>query len=130
MGWSKKKRRVERSLFVLDRESRLADHARGASRSKDADILLDEALGQVEKASLVKDGDKSNAIDLLVSGQLPKDGAEREGFEAVFEEIPAAFTPEERDDWMKKLDNVVVSSDAFVRLNPHPIPTHAHTQTM
>ncbi|KAF4123403.1 phosphoribosylaminoimidazolecarboxamide formyltransferase / IMP cyclohydrolase [Geosmithia morbida] len=57
--------------------------------------------------------DKSNAIDLLVSGQLPKDGAERDGFEAVFEEVPAAFTPEERDDWMKKLDNVVVSSDAF-----------------
>lgn len=58
--------------------------------------------------------DKSNAIDLLVSGQLPKDGPEREAFEAVFEEVPAAFTAEERDAWMKQLKDVCVSSDAFV----------------
>lgn len=58
--------------------------------------------------------DKSNAIDLLVSGQLPKDGAEREGFEAIFEEVPAAFTDEEREAWMKQLTGVSVSSDAFV----------------
>ncbi|GKT98387.1 bifunctional purine biosynthesis protein ade17 [Fusarium langsethiae] len=57
--------------------------------------------------------DKSNAIDLLVSGQLPKDGPEREAFEGVFEEVPAAFTAEERDAWMKQLKNVCVSSDAF-----------------
>ncbi|EGX91385.1 bifunctional purine biosynthesis protein [Cordyceps militaris CM01] len=57
--------------------------------------------------------DKSNAIDLLVSGQLPKDGPEREAFEAVFEQVPAAFTQEERDAWMKKLTGVSVSSDAF-----------------
>ncbi|KAL6818652.1 bifunctional purine biosynthesis protein [Trichoderma sp. SZMC 28013] len=57
--------------------------------------------------------DKSNAIDLLVSGQLPKDGAEREAFEAVFEQIPPPFTPEEREAWMKQLSNVCVSSDAF-----------------
>ncbi|KAL7789419.1 bifunctional purine biosynthesis protein [Trichoderma ceciliae] len=57
--------------------------------------------------------DKSNAIDLLVSGQLPKDGAEKEAFEAVFEQVPAAFTPEEREAWMKQLKDVCVSSDAF-----------------
>ncbi|KAM3503733.1 hypothetical protein MY10362_004003 [Beauveria mimosiformis] len=57
--------------------------------------------------------DKSNAIDLLVSGQLPKGGAEREAFEAIFEEVPAAFTQEERDAWMKQLTGVSVSSDAF-----------------
>ncbi|KAF4336304.1 bifunctional purine biosynthesis ADE17 [Fusarium beomiforme] len=57
--------------------------------------------------------DKSNAIDLLVSGQLPKDGPEREAFEAVFEEVPAAFTAEEREAWMKQLKDVCVSSDAF-----------------
>ncbi|KAI1031434.1 hypothetical protein LB504_000989 [Fusarium proliferatum] len=57
--------------------------------------------------------DKSNAIDLLVSGQLPKDGPEREAFEGVFEEVPAAFTPEEREAWMKQLKDVCVSSDAF-----------------
>ncbi|CAH0016315.1 unnamed protein product [Clonostachys rhizophaga] len=60
-----------------------------------------------------KRADKSNAIDLLVSGQLPKDGIEREGFEAVFEEVPAAFTSEEREAWMKQLKDVAVSSDAF-----------------
>lgn len=57
--------------------------------------------------------DKSNAIDLLVSGQLPTSGSEREAFEAVFETVPAAFTPQERADWLAQLTDVVVSSDAF-----------------
>ncbi|KAM4059778.1 AICARFT/IMPCHase bienzyme [Hirsutella rhossiliensis] len=57
--------------------------------------------------------DKSNAIDLLVSGQLPQDGPEREAFDAVFEEVPPAFTAEERQSWMKQLKDVCVSSDAF-----------------
>ncbi|ROT37347.1 phosphoribosylaminoimidazolecarboxamide formyltransferase/IMP cyclohydrolase [Sodiomyces alkalinus F11] len=57
--------------------------------------------------------DKSNAIDLLVSGELPKFGPEREAFEAVFEEVPQAFSEEERSEWLGKLDNVAVSSDAF-----------------
>ncbi|PNY25676.1 Bifunctional purine biosynthesis protein ADE17 [Tolypocladium capitatum] len=60
-----------------------------------------------------KRADKSNAIDLLVSGQLPEDGPEREAFEAVFEEVPPAFTDEERASWMKQLKDVCVSSDAF-----------------
>lgn len=63
--------------------------------------------------------DKSNAIDLLVSGELPKDGPEREAFEAVFEEVPPAFTAEERDAWMKQLKDVCVSSDAFVSYPQH-----------
>ena len=70
--------------------------------------------------------DKSNAIDLLVSGELPKDGPEREAFEAVFEEVPPAFTEEERDAWMKQLKDVAVSSDAFVSL-PLPFPSVQHT---
>ncbi|KAI0430638.1 AICARFT/IMPCHase bienzyme [Xylaria sp. FL1042] len=57
--------------------------------------------------------DKSNAIDLLVSGELPKSGPEREAFEAVFDEVPAAFSEEERNDWLSKLGEVAVSSDAF-----------------
>jgi phosphoribosylaminoimidazolecarboxamide formyltransferase/IMP cyclohydrolase len=57
---------------------------------------------------------KSNAIDLLVSGELPKGGAEREDFEAVFDEVPVAFTEAEKEEWMGKLTDVVVSSDAFV----------------
>lgn len=60
--------------------------------------------------------DKSNAIDLLVSGQLPKDGPEREGYEAFFEEVPPPFTEEERTEWLGKLEGVAVSSDAFVSL--------------
>jgi phosphoribosylaminoimidazolecarboxamide formyltransferase/IMP cyclohydrolase len=58
--------------------------------------------------------DKSNAIDLLVSGELPKDGPERELYEANFEEVPAPFSEEERNEWLSKLSNVAVSSDAFV----------------
>jgi phosphoribosylaminoimidazolecarboxamide formyltransferase/IMP cyclohydrolase len=58
--------------------------------------------------------DKSNAIDLLVSGQLPKSGSERESFEAMFEEVPPAFTEEEKTEWLSKLTDVAVSSDAFV----------------
>ncbi|KAK4464926.1 cytidine deaminase-like protein [Cladorrhinum samala] len=57
--------------------------------------------------------DKSNAIDLLVSGQLPKSGAEREQFEAFFDEVPAAFTEEEKTEWLSQLTDVVISSDAF-----------------
>lgn len=58
--------------------------------------------------------DKSNAIDLLVSGELPKSGAERESFEALFEEVPSAFTEEEKIEWLTKIPPVSVSSDAFV----------------
>ncbi|KAK8872900.1 AICARFT/IMPCHase bienzyme [Apiospora arundinis] len=57
--------------------------------------------------------DKSNAIDLLCSGELPKSGPERDLFESVFEEIPAAFTEAERDEWSAQLGEVAVSSDAF-----------------
>ncbi|KAG9246663.1 cytidine deaminase-like protein [Calycina marina] len=60
-----------------------------------------------------KRADKSNAIDLLVSGELPKDGPEREGYEAFFEEVPVSFTEQEREQWLSKLSEVVVSSDAF-----------------
>lgn len=68
--------------------------------------------------------DKSNAIDLLVSGQLPKSGAEREAFEAVFEELPPAFTDEEREEWLGKLTDVAVSSDAFVSGAYRTLPAH------
>jgi phosphoribosylaminoimidazolecarboxamide formyltransferase/IMP cyclohydrolase len=74
----------------------------------------------------VKRADKSNAIDLLVSGELPKSGPEREGFEAVFAEVPSAFSEAEREEWLAKLSDVVVSSDAFVsglHLHYHPCGT-------
>src|ERR1700712_5633516 len=55
----------------------------------------------------------SNAIDLLCSGLVPKDGIERDDFEKNFEEVPATFTAEERETWLKQLTEVAVSSDAF-----------------
>lgn len=63
----------------------------------------------------VKRPDKSNAIDLLTSGLVPASGVEREDFESHFEpqDIPGLFAAEERHEWLKRLDNVAVSSDAF-----------------
>lgn len=61
--------------------------------------------------------DKSNAIDLFVTGLVPKkeEGSlERELYEAVFEEVPKEFTQQEKDEWSAKLKEVAVSSDAFV----------------
>ena len=55
----------------------------------------------------------SNAIDVLCSGLVPKLGVERDDFAKKFEEIPAPFTEEEREEWLKEIDKVVVSSDAF-----------------
>lgn len=57
--------------------------------------------------------DKSNAIDLLVSGELPASGEERELYEANFEVVPEAFSEQERNEWLGKLSEVAVSSDAF-----------------
>jgi len=59
--------------------------------------------------------EKSNAIDLLCSGQVPTSGVEREDFDANFEDgaVPALFTPEEREEWLSGLKGVAVSSDAF-----------------
>ncbi|KAK2736276.1 bifunctional phosphoribosylaminoimidazolecarboxamide formyltransferase/IMP cyclohydrolase [Myotisia sp. PD_48] len=61
----------------------------------------------------VKRADKSNAIDMLCSGQTPRSEVEKADYERVFEEVPANFTPEERDGWLKQLEDVAVSSDAF-----------------
>jgi phosphoribosylaminoimidazolecarboxamide formyltransferase/IMP cyclohydrolase len=68
-----------------------------------------------------KRADKSNAIDLLCSGQTPRTDAETAEYERVFEEVPAPFTQEEREAWLEKLGEVAVSSDAFVS-NPLSYP--------
>ena len=60
--------------------------------------------------------DKSNAIDMLCSGQVPREGVEKEDYEKNFEEVPRPFSAEEREEWLKKVGDVVVSSDAFVSL--------------
>ena len=61
-----------------------------------------------------KRADKSNAIDMLCGGQVPKSDVEKADFERNFEEIPTPFTDEEREAWLSKLSQVAVSSDAFV----------------
>lgn len=57
--------------------------------------------------------DKSNAIDLFVTGQIPTEGPELEDYRSKFETVPEPFTAQERRDWLDKLDNVALSSDAF-----------------
>ena len=44
---------------------------------------------------------------------MPQSGAERENFESQFEEVPQPFSREEKENWMKKIGEVAVSSDAF-----------------
>ncbi|CCK68269.1 bifunctional phosphoribosylaminoimidazolecarboxamide formyltransferase/IMP cyclohydrolase ADE16 KNAG_0A06070 [Huiozyma naganishii CBS 8797] len=61
----------------------------------------------------VKRPEKSNAIDLYVSEQIPDSGPEREEYESKFEELPEPLTGEERKEWLSKLNNVSLSSDAF-----------------
>ncbi|CAI1569328.1 hypothetical protein SEUBUCD646_0L00950 [Saccharomyces eubayanus] len=60
----------------------------------------------------IKRADKSNAIDLFVTGQRIE-GPEKTDYESKFEEIPEPFTKEERLEWLGKLTNVSLSSDAF-----------------
>ena len=63
----------------------------------------------------VKRADKSNAIDLLCSNQVPLEGQEKEQYEGLFEQVPPEFSAEERKSWMEQLQQkeVVLSSDAF-----------------
>lgn len=59
--------------------------------------------------------EKSNAIDMLCSGQVPpKSPFEVEDYERNFDEVPTPFSNQEREEWLGKLQGVVVSSDAFV----------------
>src|SRR6266480_2695581 len=60
-----------------------------------------------------KRSEKSNAIDLLCNGLVSEDGIEREDWERNFEEVPKVFSHEEKQEWLKQLRDVVVSSDAF-----------------
>lgn len=53
----------------------------------------------------------NNAIDLYVLDEI--DAQERPFWEALLTEVPTLLTAQERKDWLSKLDNVAVSSDAF-----------------
>lgn len=74
---------------------------------------------EIKWAKGVKRPEKSNAIDLFVTGQIPTEEPELSEYQSKFEEIPKPFTPEERKEWLSKLTNVSLSSDAF-----------SHSQTM
>ncbi|RCK59575.1 Bifunctional purine biosynthesis protein ADE17 [Candida viswanathii] len=57
--------------------------------------------------------EKSNAIDLYVTNQVPTEEPEKSEYESKFAEIPEPLTAEERKEWLGKLSNVALSSDAF-----------------
>ncbi|MCA9954713.1 MAG: hypothetical protein KC434_08340, partial [Anaerolineales bacterium] len=54
---------------------------------------------------------RNNAIDLYVLDEIGEE--ERPSWEALFEKVPALLTYAERREWLEKLQNVAVSSDAF-----------------
>ena len=57
--------------------------------------------------------EKSNAIDLYVTNQIPTEEPEKSEYESKFAEIPEPLTAEARKEWLSKLSNVALSSDAF-----------------
>lgn len=61
----------------------------------------------------VKRPEKSNAIDLFVSNQIPKSEPEKSEYEGKFAELPEPLTEEERAEWLGKMSEVALSSDAF-----------------
>lgn len=61
----------------------------------------------------VKRPEKSNAIDLYVSNQIPTSEPEKSEYESKFAELPEPLSAAERADWMSKLSDVALSSDAF-----------------
>ena len=73
----------------------------------------DRTLG-LNFAKGTKRADKSNAIDMLCTGQVPPQSEfEEKDYEAKFAEVPKPFTQQERREWLDKLSGVAVSSDAF-----------------
>ena len=73
----------------------------------------ERALGLKWKTG-TKRADKSNAIDILCSGQAAHlTEIEKEDFEKSFEEVPKVFSMEEKEEWLKRLTAVACSSDAF-----------------
>lgn len=61
----------------------------------------------------VKRPEKANAIDLFVTGQIPTEEPEKSDYESKFAEIPKPLSAEERKEWLSKLTDVALSSDAF-----------------
>ena len=54
---------------------------------------------------------KDNAVDQFLRDDVTS--AERAGWKDIFDELPRQLTPEEKRDWLSKLKDVVLGSDAF-----------------
>ncbi len=59
----------------------------------------------------LKRPDKINAIEQYLEENLTR--SEKQIWETMFETIPESFTKQEKNKWLKKLNNVALSSDAF-----------------
>lgn len=60
----------------------------------------------------IKRAEISNAIDNYVNGSIGKDMDEKQ-WASMYEVVPDKLTEQDKIDWIKKLDNVAISSDAF-----------------
>lgn len=60
----------------------------------------------------VKRAEISNAIDNYVNGSIGKDMNEA-AWAAMYDVVPEKLSTKEREEWIKTLDNVALSSDAF-----------------
>ncbi|XP_034943015.1 bifunctional purine biosynthesis protein PURH [Chelonus insularis] len=60
----------------------------------------------------VKRAEISNAIDNYVNGSVGKDMDEKT-WASMFQVVPEKLSQQEKTEWIKKLDNVALSSDAF-----------------
>lgn len=60
----------------------------------------------------VKRAEISNAIDNYVNGSIGKD-MDESTWAAMYEEIPEKLSDQDRAEWIKKADDVALSSDAF-----------------
>lgn len=60
----------------------------------------------------VKRAEISNAIDNYVSGTVGRDMPE-DIWANMYDIVPEKLTEQEKTEWIQKLDNVALSSDAF-----------------
>ncbi|CCF55485.1 hypothetical protein KAFR_0A00470 [Kazachstania africana CBS 2517] len=67
----------------------------------------------IKWAKGVKRPEKSNVIDLYVTGQIPTDEKEKADYESKFEVVPEPLNETERNEWLAELKGVALSSDAF-----------------
>ncbi|KAJ9468118.1 Bifunctional purine biosynthesis protein ADE17 [Diplonema papillatum] len=73
-----------------------------------------------------KRADKSNAIDLFVTGAAAEcTEEERKDWEASFETVPTFFTAAERKEWLAKASSRSIASDAFFPFSDNIHRAHA-----